>query len=152
MRRRTTKRRLGIAIGGLLILATATATATGNAAAPEGLNFQGFLTNSTGDPIDESALAMRFTLFAVPSGGSALWEEVQAVDVSGGVYSVILGSSTPLPPELPFSSQYYLELAIDGDGSGIFEPGEELAPRQPLTSVPYALHANEASVNTQKRP
>ncbi len=116
-------------------------------AVPLRVNYQGYLTDSTGGPVDTATepggtIQIRFSLHDALSVGNELWFEEQAVQVIQGVYSVELGSSTPIPT-LDFNSQYYLEIAIDEDASTTFDPGEELTPRQALTSVPYSLNADK---------
>ena len=53
--------------------------------------------------------------------------------LSNGLFTAILGSSTPL--NLPFDQQYWLGISVNG--------GSELSPRTPLTSSPYSLQAND---------
>jgi hypothetical protein len=96
---------------------------------PRTMNYQGYLTNSAGEPVN-ATVVMSFFIYDVPTGGSVLWNETHNnVTVQGGVYSVILGEITPLT--LAFDKPYYLGIEVNGDG--------EMSPRQPLTSVPYAL-------------
>lgn len=100
------------------------------AAPPSLLSHQGYLTSPTGSPIS-GTLAMRFAIYNVASGGSALWQESQNVAVQAGSFSVVLGSSVAL--SLPFDTPYYLGIAVGSDS--------EMSPRQRLTSVPYAYTA-----------
>ena len=100
---------------------------------PHLLNYQGFLTNPGGTPINGS-LQMVFRLFNVPTGGSALYTETQTVSVNAGVFDVVLGSVTAL--NLPFDVPYYLGVAVDVD--------PEMTPRQPVTAAGYALRAANA--------
>jgi len=74
---------------------------------------------------------MIFSIYDAPIEGNHLWEETRNVTVTNGVYSVILGEETPL--NLPFDIPYYLGLTVGND--------EEMTPRQPLSSTPYALNA-----------
>ena len=67
------------------------------AAAPATLSYQARLADGGGSPITAS-LSITFRLYDVPSGGTALWSEVQnGVDVDGGNLSVELGRVTALP-------------------------------------------------------
>ena len=80
------------------------------------------------------------SLYDEASGGTLLWGETHGdVQVTDGVYSLILGNGTPLDgpaydvlSDVPFDQRYYLELAVNG---------ETPSPRQELTSVPYARKA-----------
>ena len=107
---------------------------TGYAAVPQTVNYQGYLTDSGGTPVD-GTVQMTFKIYNVATGGIALWTETQSnVAVSDGIYSVVLGSVTPI--NLAFDTQYYLGVEVETDG--------EMTPRQALTSVPYAFMADDA--------
>jgi len=109
------------------------------AAAPQTLGYQGHLADSGGNPITGD-LSITFRLYDVPSGGAALWSEVQpAVQVDGGNMAVELGKATPLPLSI-WGKQLYLGIQISGD--------TEMLPRPPLTAAPYALRAARTMKNT----
>ncbi len=67
--------------------------------------------------------------------GSEIWSETQAVDVVNGLYHVQLGEYSSLDASLLDSSSIYLEVEANL---------EVLSPRQRLTSVPFAMKADEA--------
>jgi hypothetical protein len=93
------------------------------------LSIQGILKKSNGVAVEDGAYNITFKLYTMPTGGSAIWTEIQSgVEVSSGIYSTILGNSVDL--DIPFNQIYYLGVTI---GSS------ELAPRIQLTSAPYAL-------------
>lgn len=100
------------------------------AAIPTQINYQGYLTDSSGTPI-QGTVALTFSLYAVQSGGTALWSETQSVEVSKGIFNVQLGAVTPL--NLAFDVPYYLGMKVGSD--------EEMAPRIALTGVGYAFRA-----------
>ncbi len=104
---------------------------------PQTINYQGYLTDSEGNPVDGD-VKMTFSIYDVATGGTALWTETKDVTVNYGVYSVVLGTEDPSsnPLNLPFDVPYYLGVKVGTD--------EEMTPRQPLTSVPYALSADVA--------
>jgi len=130
MRSKKTDRFL-ISLLGILILLIIVPF-SGYAAVPQTINYQGYITDSGGTPID-ATVQMTFKIYNVATGGTALWTEIQpSVTVSDGIYSVVLGSVTPL--NLTFDTQYYLGVEVGTDG--------EMTPRQLLTSVPYAFSAN----------
>ena len=94
------------------------------------LSMQGTIRNSTGSAVPDGTYSLTFKLYTVESGGTAVWTETQnEVRVVGGVYSALLGSTTPL--NAAFNVPYYVGVAVDG--------GAELIPRFRLTSAPYAL-------------
>lgn len=107
---------------------------TSFAAVPQTINYQGYLTNASGTPVTGTADIV-FSIYDVSSGGSSLWTETQSgVPVDKGVYSVILGSATPIT--LSFDAQYYLGVKVDSD--------DEMTPRQQLTSAAYSFRARTA--------
>ena len=61
------------------------------AAIPQQITYQGQLTDNTGNPVPDGDYEMSFALYAVPTGGTALWSEAQSVTVTNGIYNVILG-------------------------------------------------------------
>ncbi len=78
--------------------------------------------------------SFQFALYDAATGGTALWSETQAgVAVSEGLFQVNLGSTAPLTPDLFDGPARWLGVSFDGEA--------ELAPRQRLTSAPYALRA-----------
>lgn len=102
------------------------------AAAPATLSYQARLADGGGSPITAS-LSITFRLYDVPSGGTALWSEVQnGVDVDGGNLSVELGRVTALPASV-WGRQLYLGVQIAGDS--------EMLPRPALTAAPFAMRA-----------
>jgi hypothetical protein len=103
------------------------------AAIPQTINYQGYLTNAAGVPVN-GTVQMVFSIYNVATGGAALWTETQSVTAANGVYNVNLGKFTPMT--LPFDAPYYLGVAIGAD--------PEMTPRQPLASVAYAFRAKTA--------
>jgi hypothetical protein len=101
------------------------------AALPRLVNFQGYLTNASGQPIN-AAVQMVFKLYN--AGNAELYSETQNVAVNNGTYAVAIGSVTALT--LPFDEPYFLGVAVGADA--------EMTPRQPLVASPYALQADGA--------
>ncbi len=101
---------------------------------PHTLNYQGFVAEILGQPLDGN-YAMEFRLYESEQGGSSAWHETHAsVEVDHGVFSVVLGKSDSL--NLPFDVQtYWLGVTIDGF---------ELHPYKEFTSVLYALRSAES--------
>lgn len=85
------------------------------AGAPEAINYQGYLTDSDGLPLDDS-VSITFLLYHTDVGGVAVWSETQsAVIVDQGLFSVSLGNlntTNPLPGDL-YDFPVFLELVID---------------------------------------
>ncbi|MCM8798695.1 MAG: hypothetical protein NC821_04445 [Candidatus Omnitrophica bacterium] len=100
---------------------------------PHKINYQGYLTDSGGNPVN-GTVSILFSIYDVSSGGTALWSETQSVNVNQGIYSVNLGDNNPV--NLAFDKPYYLGVKVGSDS--------EMTPRIPLTSVGYAFRANTA--------
>jgi hypothetical protein len=103
---------------------------------PELMSYQGYLSDSGGNPIS-GAKTITFTIYDADPGGNAVWTETHsAVPVSDGFFSVLLGSAgTPLTPNTFNSDTRYLGVNVDGVS----------LPRQRLAAVPYALQAYRAA-------
>ena len=98
---------------------------------PKTINLHGKLTNSTGGVIN-TTVNMTFSLYTTSSGGSADWTETQnSVNISEGIYSVILGSVTPIT--VNFSVPYWLGIKVNTDA--------EMTPRINMTNTPYTYNA-----------
>jgi hypothetical protein len=112
----------------------------GGSPAPGVMNYQGQLTDGSGNPLNGNA-DITFRLYDVSEGGVALWTEAHteanAVLVSSGLFSTLLGSIEPIPPEVMSSSPLYLGVTVGSDA--------EMTPRQPVSSVAYALVANDVA-------
>jgi hypothetical protein len=127
MSRRNALRGLGafIAVGLVLIAATQV-----GAELPKRINYQGLLTDSSGNPLHGS-YGVTFRIWDAASTGNQLWQETRTVETdSGGVFSVVLGTGTPIG--VSFGSPRWLELAIDD---------EILLPRREIVSVASAFNA-----------
>lgn len=110
-------------------------TAALQAQVPGTITFQGVLTDAAGNPKPDGPYNVTFSLYTVPSAGTALWTQVSSVSTSRGVFSVQLGS-TPFPSTMKFDVPYYLGITIQG--------GTELSPRVALNSAPYSMSAVRA--------
>ena len=118
-----------------VVLSAVTVAAFGDA--PRLLTLQGKLTDSFGQPVLDGVQSVTFRLYDVEACGqsTALWQEVQSVQTSGGIFNVNLGAVTPIT--LPFDKQYWL---------GMQPPScSELCPRTRLTTAPYAVRAEAVS-------
>ncbi|HEX4823482.1 MAG TPA: hypothetical protein VFV19_04185 [Candidatus Polarisedimenticolaceae bacterium] len=107
------------------------------AAVPAVVNYQGRLTDNTPqqNPLD-ATVTMDFSIWDAASGGSSLWTETQSVQVVKGLFNVLLGSSSAMPPTLFSSGEIrYLEIHVTG---------ETLTPRQRIATAPFANAAGRA--------
>ena len=98
------------------------------------INYQGLLTDSSGNPLPTGFYTMTFRLYEVSSGGTALETIIQDVYVDGGLFNTTLA----------FNPAYFdgrvLWLGIKAGSD------PEMTPRQELRSVPYALSLRPGAV------
>lgn len=116
-----------------MIIALASAPAATDV--PQVLSYQGKLTDSSGLPVADGIHTLTFAVYSAETRGSLLWiENGRKVQVSGGLFSVLLGEVEPLPAG-GFPSDAWLETRV-GD--------TVLSPRLRLASTPFALRAHSA--------
>jgi hypothetical protein len=107
---------------------------------PELISYQGYLQTSANEPFTGSTTLI-FAIYATTTGGSSLWQETQStVPVSDGLFSVLLGSVTPLTADVFAAPERYLAVTVNLSGSNPI-----VLPRQRIAAVPYALHAAAAA-------
>jgi hypothetical protein len=96
---------------------------------PYTMNYQGYLTDSSGNPLN-GTYDLAFRLYDAPSGGNMEWgtEVHNNVQVTNGIFQVALGSNLDLEPNV-FDMALYLAVRVEGTWIG----------RQPLRTVPYAF-------------
>lgn len=151
---RASARRLRVAVAVLAILALGAVAyaslyrpATATAAPANNLNFQARLETASGAIAADGFYNVRFRLYNVSTGGTALWTESYFVASSTGIrtangyLTTNLGSQTPFPASIDWGQQLYLTMEVGGTGSTPAWDGE-MNPRLPLTSVPSAFALN----------
>jgi hypothetical protein len=129
------KKKLAILVGSLVMVVVLLATLLPLvvfAAVPQRINYQGYLTDSAGNPVNGS-VSVVFSIYGAATGGTAIWTETQTVVVNNGSFNVQLGSVNSLPSPFP-GSPTYLGIKVGAD--------PEMTPRQLLASAPYALNAD----------
>ena len=115
----------------------ATSLGTESIAIPQMLSYQGKLTDTLGQPVPNNNYSVAFALYTVSSGGSPFWSETQSVATKAGLFSVLLGSVTPIG-SIPDAGAVYLGMAVSGGG--------ELTPRLRIASSAFAyLSARSAN-------
>ena len=107
---------------------------------PKLINYQGMLTQPDGTtPVSDGNYNLTFKIYGSAGGTDSLWWEYHSnVQVTHGLFNVILGSVTTL--NLPFNTSYWLGIRVGSDA--------ELSPRIQLTSVGYAYRAKIADSAT----
>jgi hypothetical protein len=113
------------------------------------ISYQGRLADSAGNPLTDK-YNMEFRLYDVPTGGVPLWTEMwtgaNAVDVSDGLFNVMLGSiDNTLASSIEGYDELYLGITVGTDS--------EMVPRVQLGSVPFSMQAmtvQDGSITTGK--
>jgi len=124
-------------LGGFVLLAIIGVAGGLRGASPNTIRFQGRLTDNGGNPIVGPNVRVKFALYNTLEGGASVWgmgESVVATN-EAGLFSTDIG---PLDPALLTSNpDLFLQVSVH-DGASF----KDLKPRQKLSSVPYALHAD----------
>jgi len=103
------------------------------AAVPQLINYQGYLTDSVGDPVADNTYSVIFSIYNISSGGSATWSCTTNVTTTDGAFEYILGSGCPLPDDLFTDTTRWLGIKVGAD--------MEIIPRIRLTTTPYSYHS-----------
>ena len=99
---------------------------------PQEVSYQGYITDSSGKGIN-GTVPVQFSLYNVEEGGTPIWTESQDITINNGIFTVRLGQENPL--NIEFDQPIYLGIKL--------APDNEMMPRRPLTSVPFALNADK---------
>ena len=114
----------------LFAMAVVFAARAAVSAVPGEMNYQGYLTDDAGVPLT-GAYDVVFRLYDV--GNTLLWEETHGgVQVSEGLFTVLLGGTTALDPTILGADGVELEMEVDT---------EILNPRVPVVAVGYSIVA-----------
>jgi hypothetical protein len=118
-----------IILSGSIILIFAVSSSL--AAIPRLINYQGMLTDDSGDPLNGN-YDIIFKIYNHIQAGNKIWEESHTdVPVTNGLFNVILGSVTLLDLTFYEAEEYWLDVTVEG----------EHMPRLRLTSVAFAYRA-----------
>lgn len=150
-------KKLLAALLGLTVSASAFAQAS---AVPNLMSYQSRVADAAGVPLGNTSPVNRIVLFRIydspnlSAPANRLYSEQQTVTISGGEFSVLIGSGTAISTESSnaFSTlsaavfggaTRYLGVTIDdGDGNPFNDP--ELSPRQQIVGTPFAFRAQVA--------
>ena len=136
--------------------------ATQEASPPEGMTYQGYLTDSNGNPLDSTTPGTHEIVFRIyndqanADSSNLVWSETQTVVVSRGQFSVVLGSGRPTPNEtaqhtslssaflVPGSTDTsvlrYLDITVTVTGTNQVH----ILPRLQLVTAPFAFLSKSA--------
>src|SRR3989344_5239467 len=134
----------------IVVLSFAFLVLPSHAAIPQTVNYQGKLTDASNVAVTDGNYIMTFRLYtsATAATTTALWEEIRTATgdravVTSGLFSVLLGSSTPFT-SVNFNQTLYLGVEVCGTTSLAGCDGE-MTPRKALASVPSAFLADQLS-------
>ncbi len=129
---------------GLIILSFSLGAFRSLAAPNLQINYQGKLTNSSSVTVADGNYIMKFRLYTTASSATTtnIWEEIRTATgdlaaVTSGLFSVMLGSTTPLT-SVNFNQTLYLGVEVCGTSSLAGCDGE-MTPRKVLGASPAAF-------------
>jgi hypothetical protein len=132
MKLKKNNRLIGVGISLFLFLVIFPAAAL---AVPQGINYQGYLSDAQGNPVNGN-VGVTFRLWDAQAGGTMLWSETHvALMVTEGIFNVMLGTSVPITAAI-LDGKRYLGITVGMDS--------EMVPRMKLTSGAYAIRAGYA--------
>ena len=104
------------------------------------LPYQGQLLdpNVGGTPVPNGSYQMVFRLYNSQTGGAPLWQETKFLTVTDGLFTTLLGDTSPLNLGNFNGQRLWLGVEVNGNG--------EMAPRQPFGASPYAIYAENANL------
>ncbi len=110
---------------------------------PRTISYQGLLTSPDGMPFADGQYEITVTLYADGRGDNVVWQDSYLTSVSGGVFSVLLGSgSKALPSPDKLSTPLWIGTAFNG--------APEMRPLTPMTASPYALNVPDQAITSNK--
>ena len=124
-------RALFILVGGVL-------TGLVSAQIPQLINYQGLLFDpATGTAVLDDTYSITFAIYNASAGGSDIWHETHNLETKNGLYSVTLGSITPLTPDILSGTEKFLGIKVGAD--------PEMTQRKRIVSVAYAILSEDAA-------
>lgn len=122
---------------------------------PKLVNYQGKLTNSSGQALADGTYKLRFCLYSKKdssqAGDTLVWGSEYNVTVVSGQFNVVLGAAGGTAVagaavnDIGFAfadPERYLQMTVLTDSTGVvLTPPQVLSPRQQLLASPYALQA-----------
>lgn len=113
---------------------------------PQLINYQGRLTDTSGQPLDATTVDLTFTFYSAAFGGTVYISVLQNdVLVTSGLYNVLVGSGTVNPgTETSLSAVFqnhqdvWMGVKVNSD--------PEMTPRSRITSVPFAMSVDIESI------
>jgi len=120
----------------VLLVAVLANTQPASADVPQMINYQGRLTDTSGNAYCHDTATIVFAIYSDPDAVTSLWTETQLVSLHYGLFSVRLGDLTEIPTSVFDGSERWLGISPAA--------GTEILPRTLITSQAYAYHAHHA--------
>ena len=132
----------------LLTLALLLPALTFFAQAPQQIKYQGIARDAAGNTINNGTITVKFDIHDVTPTGTIIYSETHAgvTTNSFGLFSLNIGSITPLGANVFSGGDEYLETSVDF-GSGLTSMGTSQ-----MLSVPYALYADSCGAAGPQGP
>ncbi len=126
----------------LLITILSTLIITGRAQAPQKINYQAVVRNSSGQPITSGSVKLRFTIHADSATGANVFQEQQSASPNQfGLVTLGIGAVSNLGLVTWGSGAKYLQVELDpANGTNFTSMGISQ-----LLSVPYALFSGNSA-------
>jgi hypothetical protein len=110
---------------------------------PRQISYQGVLTSSSGSVLPDGKYQLTITLYSDPGGTNSVWHDTYATTVSGGLFSLYLGSGTvPLPAPATMNKPLWVGVQVNG--------AEEMRPLTALSASPYSINVADSAITTGK--
>ena len=149
-------KRIHLTIAPLLLVALAASTQS-QAAVPDLINYQAYVTDAGGTPIGTGTpvnrtVVFRFWNHATDSADpNRLYGESQTVTINEGDFSVLIGQGTPTGEVNVYASiadvfagaEVFLGITVD-DGDGNLANDSEISPRQQIVTTAFAFRSKVA--------
>jgi len=108
--------------------------------APEGINYQATVRNSSGNLLTSQSVTVIFAIKSVSASGTTVYQETQSVSTNSfGGFSAVIGSGTATTGTFASinwgSTNHFLNVKVNGNDLGTTQ----------MMSVPYSLNANTAN-------
>ncbi len=121
----------GFAMMMLMMMGMGVGMHSAKAAMPHTISYQGVLRDATEAPVPDGSYVITMKLYNIATGGTALWQETDTLDVKNCTFHTLMGDGNALT--LDFDQTYWLGLSVDG--------GAEMTPRVVFSAAPYAMRA-----------
>ena len=127
-------------IAGLVLSLAGAGTAV--AAVPGEITIQGRLFDSDANPTS-ATMAVTVSVYTNATGGTPLWTETTSIPFVDGYFAIELARAQPFAQSVWDGSQRFVGIRVGTD--------DEMTPRVVISSVPYAMLANDVNGDIHPR-